>query len=89
VSACIEAYRVTGEDRWLAEASRAFDWFLGGNDLRLMVYDPSTGGCHDGLQQNSVNQNQGAESTLAFMQSLLEMTLIQYESSDSSEDSNE
>jgi hypothetical protein len=37
------------------------------------VYDPTTGGCCDGLHLERVNQNQGAESTLAFLLSLLEM----------------
>jgi Glycosyl transferases group 1 len=49
VSACLEAYRATGEDRWLKEAWSAFNWFLGANDLQIALYDPSTGGCRDGL----------------------------------------
>jgi glycosyltransferase involved in cell wall biosynthesis len=77
VSACLEAQRVTGDKRWRKEARRAFEWFLGRNDLNLPIYDPTTGGCRDGLHPDRVNENQGAESTLAFLQSLLELRLAQ------------
>jgi len=73
VSACLEAYRATGNDRWLKEAWSAFNWFLGNNDLQIALYDPSTGGCRDGLHPERVNENQGAESTLAFLMALVEM----------------
>jgi glycosyltransferase involved in cell wall biosynthesis len=77
VSACLEAYRITGDKRWRKEARRAFEWFLGRNDLNLPVYDPTTGGCRDGLHPDRPNENQGAESTLAFLQSLLELRLAE------------
>ena len=73
VSACLEAYRCTSDDYWFNQARRAFDWFLGRNDLGLFLYDPTTGGCRDGLHVDRVNQNQGAESTLAFLVALAEM----------------
>ncbi|GHV88160.1 glycosyl transferase [Spirochaetia bacterium] len=73
VSACLEAYRVTGDLFWHREAHRAFRWYLGGNDLSLFVFDAATGGCHDGLHVDRINQNEGAESTLAFHISLSEM----------------
>jgi glycosyltransferase involved in cell wall biosynthesis len=75
VSACLAAARITGEKRWRREARRAFEWFLGRNDLNLPIYDPMTGGCRDGLHADRANENQGAESTLAFLQSLLELRL--------------
>ena len=77
VSACLEAYRSTGDESWRKEARRAFDWFLGRNDLNLPVYDPTTGGCRDGLHPDRPNENQGAESTLAFLQTLLELRLAE------------
>jgi len=77
VSACLEAHRLTGEKSWHTEARRAFEWFLGRNDLHLPVYDPTTGGCRDGLHSDRPNENQGAESTLAFLQSLLELRLAE------------
>ena len=75
VSACLEAFRITKDKIWHKEARRAFEWFLGRNDLNLPIYDPTTGGCRDGLHSDRVNENQGAESTLAFLQSLLELRL--------------
>jgi hypothetical protein len=75
VSACLEAYRATSDFWWYEQAQRAFDWFLGWNDLGLELYSPKTGGCRDGLHVDRVNRNQGAESTLAFLLSLAEMRL--------------
>lgn len=77
VSACLEAWRLTGDRMWRKEARTAFEWFLGRNDLSLPIYDPTTGGCRDGLHPDRANENQGAESTLAFLQSLLELRLAE------------
>ena len=77
VAACIEAYHATDDPAWLQEARLAFEWFLGGNDLGLDLYDAKTGGCCDGLQEDRVNLNQGAESTLAFLLALGEMKLLE------------
>ena len=77
VSACLEAYRTTSDVWWFEHAQRAFDWFIGWNDLGLELYSPETGGCRDGLHVDRVNGNQGAESTLAFLLSLAEMQLAQ------------
>ena len=73
VSAAIEAYSATQDTFWSDQAHLAFDWFLGRNDLEKPIYDASTGGCYDGLMENQLNENQGAESTLAFLISLAEM----------------
>lgn len=78
VSACLEAYRITTDPLWLWEAQRTFEWFLGRNDLRLPIYDPTTGGCRDGLHPDRTNENQGAESTLAFLQASLELRLSEH-----------
>jgi glycosyltransferase involved in cell wall biosynthesis len=77
VSACIEAYYATSDPFWVAEAWRAFEWFLGRNDIGLALYDSTTGGCRDGLQVDRLSQNQGAESTLAFLLALAEMESLQ------------
>ncbi|GMO43603.1 MAG: glycosyltransferase family 4 protein [Termitinemataceae bacterium] len=73
ISACLEACRVSGDMFWHREAQRAFRWYLGGNDLSLFVFDAVSGGCHDGLHVDRLNQNEGAESTLAFHLALCEM----------------
>lgn len=77
VSACLQAFRATGDDRWMKEAWSAFNWFLGDNDLQIVLYDSSTGGCRDGLHPDRANENQGAESTLSFLMALLEMRLLE------------
>jgi glycosyltransferase involved in cell wall biosynthesis len=77
VSAYLEAYRVTGKDNWRKEAWSAFNWFLGGNDLQIALYDSTTGGCRDGLHPDRVNENQGAESTLSFLMALMEMRKVE------------
>src|SRR5579863_5552525 len=77
VSAYLQAYRATGKGRWRKEAWRAFNWFLGDNDLQIALYDPTTGGCRDGLHPDRANENQGAESTLSFLMALLEMRKLE------------
>jgi len=77
VAACLEAFRETGDERWRKEAWMAFNWFLGDNDLQIVLYDSATGGCMDGLHPDSGNENQGAESTLAFLMALLELRLLE------------
>jgi hypothetical protein len=76
ISACLQAYRITADKIWLAEAWCAFRWFLGENDLQVPLYDATTGGCRDGLHPDRVNENQGAESSLSFLMALLEMQRI-------------
>ncbi len=70
VDACAEAYNITGEEKWLRAMYFCFQWFMGNNDLNEPLYDPKTGGCHDGLSVKEVNSNQGAESTLCFFLTL-------------------
>ncbi|MFP4166738.1 MAG: glycosyltransferase, partial [Opitutales bacterium] len=77
VSACLEAFRLTRDKLWWREAVRAFEWFLGRNDLGTPLYDPATGGCRDGLHPDRVNENFGAESSLSFYMSQVEMRLAQ------------
>ncbi|MGA3172424.1 MAG: glycosyltransferase family 4 protein [Chthoniobacteraceae bacterium] len=74
ISACLEAFSATRDEFWRSAARRCFEWFLGRNDLGLPLYDPTTGGCRDALLQDHLNQNQGAESSLAFHLSLAELT---------------
>jgi len=76
ISACLEAYLTTKDKHWHNEAEKAMHWFLGANDLGVPLYEPANGGCYDGLHVDRVNRNQGAESTIAFLLSLYEMTNI-------------
>jgi hypothetical protein len=74
ISACLEAHAITRDESWSHAARRCFEWFLGRNDLGEPLYDPTTGGCRDALLQDHLNQNQGAESSLAFHLALAELT---------------
>jgi len=65
------AYDATQDGKFLTLQRKTFDWFLGQNDLRIPLYDFRTKGCNDGLIRDGVNTNQGAESTLSFLLSLL------------------
>ena len=61
-----QAFRVTREQQYLDRMYQSYRWFLGANDLGMALYDPSTGGCADGLHSEGINFNEGAESTLAY-----------------------
>ncbi|MGH2928652.1 MAG: glycosyltransferase, partial [Solirubrobacteraceae bacterium] len=71
VEAELSAFAVTREAEHGTRAIRAFEWFLGRNSLQKPLYDFATGGCSDGLGSDALNDNQGAESTLAFHQAAL------------------
>lgn len=76
VQALTLCYKITKQKKYLNQAINAFYWFLGKNLLNQMVYDESTGGCHDGLGESSVNLNQGAESTVSYL--LARLTFEKY-----------
>jgi hypothetical protein len=67
------AYLATDERHYLRRMREAFAWFLGENRLGLPLYDFSTAGCRDGLGTTHVNLNQGAESSVCFLMSLIDM----------------
>jgi hypothetical protein len=71
ISACFEAYECTQSEEWDQLASTCFNWYLGKNAQQIKLYDHASGGCRDGLQIDGVNENQGAESTLSYILSLL------------------
>jgi glycosyltransferase involved in cell wall biosynthesis len=73
ISACLAAWRATGDEEWAADARRAFGWFLGDNDLGIPLADPATGACSDGLHPDRRNENKGAESILSYLLGLAEI----------------
>jgi len=73
ISACLAAWRVNDSPEWTSGAMRAFDWFLGSNDLQTSLVDPSSGGCLDGLHPDRPNENRGAESAVSYLLGLAEM----------------
>jgi hypothetical protein len=74
--ACWLAYTATRDDRWLNGVEAAEQWFHGRNDSRCVMYDDASGGGYDGLERNGVNENQGAESTLALVSTLQRARLV-------------
>ncbi|MFA5949065.1 MAG: glycosyltransferase family 4 protein [Hyphomicrobium sp.] len=73
ISASLAARRADGGTEWANEAMRAFNWFLGANDLRRPLIDRKTGACSDGLHRDRVNENRGAESALSYLLGGLEI----------------
>jgi glycosyltransferase involved in cell wall biosynthesis len=73
IDACLAAWEVTGEERHYRDARLCFDWFLGSNDLQVPLLDSATGGCCDALTSVGRNENEGAESTLAWLLSVIAM----------------
>jgi len=63
----LTAFKITKEKDFYDKAVLAFNWFLGKNHLKQMMYDEATGGCYDGLGKHTVNLNQGAESTISYL----------------------
>jgi len=72
------AKKVRIADNTIHEARNCFDWFIGRNDLNISIIDHKTGGCYDGLTADGVNQNQGAESTVCSLISILRMHSLAY-----------
>jgi glycosyltransferase involved in cell wall biosynthesis len=70
-TAYLKAFEATGNSKYTKNARKAFDWFLGRNTIKQMVYDESTGGCFDGITRTGVNLNQGAESTISYLNARL------------------
>jgi hypothetical protein len=66
-----DALRLTGDERWREATLLAIRWFEGGNVAGQLVYDPETGGCHDGIVSDGLNRNMGAESTLSWLMTSL------------------
>ena len=77
IGASIEAYECTQNDEWVQLASTCFNWYLGKNDQRTQLYDYTSAGCRDGLTPDGANENQGAESTLSYLSSLLAIYNLQ------------
>jgi glycosyltransferase involved in cell wall biosynthesis len=75
--ACARAFDATGEPKWAERALRAANWFVGANDVGLSLYDAANGGCRDGLERAGVNENEGAESTIALISALQQARRLQ------------
>lgn len=88
IEACYSAFLATGKTRWMEACRRAFEWFLGRNDLNLPLYDYKSGTCCDGLHPDRLNQNRGAESVISWLLSLLTMYELQNDFENSNDKEN-
>lgn len=73
ILALSQFYDAFKEENYRTKMKIAFNWFLGENHLNQIVYNPCTGGCYDGLEDNYINLNQGAESTVSYLMARLTM----------------
>ena len=64
-------YAAFNNQSYLNKMHTSFNWFLGNNHLHQIIYNPCTGGCYDGLEDNYVNLNQGAESSVSYLMARL------------------
>ncbi|MGD6806273.1 MAG: glycosyltransferase [Candidatus Bathyarchaeia archaeon] len=78
VDAAIEAYYATDNKHYLEVANTAFEWFMGKNSRGIMVYNPETAGCYDGLAPEKVNYNQGAESSICYLLARLKLEEVKH-----------
>jgi len=69
-------YQVFGNEDYLNKIKGAFNWFMGDNHLNQIIYNPCTGGCFDGLEEDYINLNQGAESTVSYLMARLTLQKI-------------
>jgi glycosyltransferase involved in cell wall biosynthesis len=73
VLALSKFHTVFKEEDYLQKMEIGFSWFLGNNHLNQIIYNPCTGGCYDGLEEDYINLNQGAESTVSYLMARLTM----------------
>ncbi|MGV8813540.1 MAG: glycosyltransferase [Gelidibacter sp.] len=76
-------YQVTQKIKYKEQLQIAFSWFLGNNHLTQIMYNPVNGGSYDGLEKESININQGAESTVCFL--LARLVIDKWETKNESE----
>jgi hypothetical protein len=69
-------YEIFEDFNYLQKMQLAFSWFLGNNHLEQIIYNPCTGGCYDGLEEDYINLNQGAESTVSYLMARLKMEKV-------------
>jgi hypothetical protein len=77
VEACMEAYSVTKEEKYSDLAKKALEWYHGKNILKAEMLDQASGGIYDGLEEEGVNLNQGAEALLSYLQACVLTPIIQ------------
>lgn len=75
-AACLAAIEIDGSVRWAEGVQRAAQWFAGENDGEVVMWDGVNGAAYDGLTSYGVNPNQGAESSIALIGTLLTLEAL-------------
>lgn len=74
VFALLEAYKITGEQKYAEHASKAALWLMGNNPAEAIMYDKESGRVYDGINSaDVVNKNSGGESTIEGLLSLIKI----------------
>jgi hypothetical protein len=77
IAVCLAAHGAQPRAKWVTEARRAFNWFLGENDLSIPLVDTASGSCRDGLHPDRANENRGAESVLSYLLGLADIHALE------------
>jgi hypothetical protein len=76
VFALLEAYDITTDSSYAIKAGQVAQWFIGRNPACAVMYNPHSGIFYDGIEnENLINKNSGAESTIEGLLSLLKISL--------------
>ncbi len=75
VYALIEAYKITSDSSYAIKAGKVAQWFIGRNPAKTVMYNPHNGIFYDGIEnENLINKNSGAESTIEGLLVLLKIS---------------
>jgi hypothetical protein len=66
IEACVEAYKITKEEKYLKSSRIAFEWFYGKNSQNKSLMCDN-GAVYDAVVPWGVNLNQGAESLIEYL----------------------
>lgn len=67
ILANLAAFQATDRIDYVKAAIAWLAWYHGENTKKIALLDEETGGCYDSLTEEGVNQNQGAESIVAYL----------------------
>ena len=80
VSSCVAVvdrlFAATGQDRWSRAGDDARAWFDGRNAAGAPTYDPERGRVADGIDEDRVSANSGAESNISGAEALLDRAVV-------------
>jgi uncharacterized protein YyaL (SSP411 family) len=72
----LATYEATGSRSYLQKAKQCYEWYRGFNSKKTSLIDSESGGCYDGLKENGLNRNIGAESLVSYVMAFLKISSI-------------